>query len=198
MLIAGFLSNAAANLIGDLVAGGLVAVGVYLVIERRLRLQQERANRAEIGRGILSALADELRYNIRVADTLLEHLPKGALLYSGFEMNGWTLVSQVPAIATLDPSTVKALLDAYLRLRSANEQHRLLFDFTYGGTGAISFLVAGTTTAPEGRAAFQRIEDQRVDLRERLLRRVEDLVPHLRVALDQVEHELETYAMGTA
>ena len=99
-------------------------------------------------------------------------------------------MSQVPVLTVLDPGTTKSLVDAYVRLRAANDQHRLLFDFMYGPTGTLSYLIAGTSATPEGRLSFRRLEDRRNDLRDRLLRRVEELEPYVETALSQVEEGL--------
>jgi hypothetical protein len=196
MLVVSFIWGAGGNIVAELigvVASAVVGIVIYLGIEHRLSIQRDRLSQRAIGQAILSALSDELSDNLRVAEGLQEYLPRNVLPYSAFEVNGWNLVSQVPAITTLEANAVKALVEAYGGLRSANEQHRLLFDFTYGGTAAISFVMAGTATTPEGRAAFQRIEDQRRDLRDRLIRRVENLIPTLRSTLSLVHEELLNY-----
>jgi hypothetical protein len=190
-LIASFLTDFANSVLANIIGGALVAFAVYFVIERRFRIREEQAKRTQTAHGILHALRDELEHNKRVADALLEHLPKQALPYSGFELTGWTLLSQVPAFTAISASTVNALLDAYLRIRSANEQHALLFDLTYGATGAISFAIAGAATDQAGRTTFLRLEERRDDLRERLLRRVDELKAYLGVALDEVNRDLE-------
>lgn len=168
----------------------MVASVAFFLIERRFRIREEQTKRTETAKGILRALRDELEHNSRIAESLRENLPKEALPYSGFQLNGWTLLSQVPAFTAISASTVNRLLDAYLRTRSANEQHALLFDLTYGATGALSFVIAGAAPGQEGRMTFQRLEERRDDLRKRLLHRVEELQPFLADALQEVEAEL--------
>jgi hypothetical protein len=176
--------------VSEFLAGALVAFLAYIVIERRLRLRRDRQRRTEVSRIALKTLRDELAHNRELAKTMRENLPAGALPYLGFELGGWALVAQAPVFTTLEPSTVESLLDAYRRLRAANEQHALLFDLTYGATSALSFLLAGASESPETRRTFERIGDRRADLQRRLLSRVEDLSPIVDWAISEVDAEL--------
>ena len=174
--------------LGNVIAGVVVALAAYLLIERRLQLRRDRQRRAEVTEDILAAVRDELAYNKRVAEAMLANLPEGAITSAALEDTSWTLVSQVPVFTVLEPKTLEALLDTYLRVRTVNKQHALLFDFTYGPTAALSFLVASQSA--DGHESFQRLVRARDDLRARLLRRVEDLVPRLDEATRRVGEEL--------
>jgi hypothetical protein len=185
-----FWSDVLSGTVADLIGGALVALLAYALIERRLRLREDRARRAELTRAILAAVEDELHRNAGVADALIEHLPNGSLPYSRFGTESWPLVAQIPALTALDGRTVKALLATYILTREANEQHSLLLDLTYGATGAVAFLVASTSTE-SGASSFRRFDERRDDLRARLLRRVEDLRPHLQETARLVADQLE-------
>jgi hypothetical protein len=180
------LSDIVANAIGGLVA----AMVVYFVIEHRLRLNRERRHRAEVSRDILEALREELEHNREIAREMRTHLPEGALPYDAFELGGWTLVSQVPVVTTLEPQTVQTLFEAYRRLRGANEQHDLLLDLMYGPTGTLSAVLATTSITGESRDGLERLEKRRSGLRNRLIKRVETLEPYLDSALDEIRREL--------
>jgi hypothetical protein len=178
------------SLAGELVGGAVVAYGTYRLIDARFHLRQERDQRAKISRGILRAIENELRRNIDAAQRLLKHLPERGLPYFGFETSGGALLSEVPALSTLNPATVQALLETYAQIRAADEQHQLLFDLTYGATGAISTLMAGSATTDAARDRIREIAARRDELRERLLERVRRLEPQLRDALASVEGDL--------
>jgi hypothetical protein len=190
--LASFFIDFLSSTLAEVVGGGLVAVLLYFLIERRLRLNEERSRRAQVAAAVLSALRRELAHNGRVAEALREHLPRGDLPYERFETSGWALVSQVGGLTALDSATVRVLLDAYPRIRSANDQHELLVDLTYGATGAVTFVIA--RSSERGRETFQRLDERRADLRGRLLRRVEELEPVLRDAIARVDAELERHA----
>ena len=177
--------------LSGLLVNVIVVSAGYFVVERRLKLREDRANRVAISRDILKTVHDELAHNREVAASLIEHLPQGALPYLGFQVNGWTLIAQVPAFTALGPATIKSLLDAYLRFQDANEQHSLLLDFTYGSTGTLAFLIATSSPSPDGKTNLQRLEERRDDLRKRLLVRVTELKPHVDVALSTVQEELD-------
>jgi hypothetical protein len=174
----------------ELLAGTVVATAAYLVIERRLKLKQERRHARELSYDALEALRDELTHNRELATALRGSLPAGALPYLAFEVSGWEVVSQAPFLTSLEPATVKSLVGAYRRLRGANQQHAQLFDLTYGPTSTLSFVIAGASETPDMRKRFERLGERRDDLRQRLVKRVEDLLPHLDSALAHVDSEL--------
>ena len=183
-----------AEVIGGLLSGLIVAILVYVAIERRFRLGQERAQRVELARDVLLAVRDELARNQQVVTALRTHLPEGTLPYTAFEVTGWELVSQSPVFTVLDPATTKALLEVYVRLRAANDQHALLLDLTYGPTSTLSFLIAQAAPQDQARQALRRIEERRTDLRNRLVRRVAELDSPLATAAKQVNDKLTEYA----
>jgi hypothetical protein len=183
--LTGFWGTVFDAVIAPLVVGGLV----YVAIERKLVMRAEKARRLAVRAGVLAAVLDELRLNRAVAQRLLEHLPNAAIPFAGFETSGWTLVSQIAGLTALDVVTVKELIDVYVRVRAAHDQHLLLVDLTYGATGATVFVIA-SSGAREGREAFERFDARREDLRGRLLRRVEELEPRLAEAIRTVEGQL--------
>lgn len=183
-----YLGDIAVNAIGGLIA----ATVLYFVIEHRLRLRRERRHRVEISRDILETLREELEHNREVARQLSRHLPEGALPYDAFELGGWTLMSQVPVITTLEPQTVRKLFEVYRGLRGANEQHALLLDLMYGPTATLSTLFATSSMTGESSDGRERIEKRRAGLRDRLVRRVDALQPYLDSALQQIHQELSS------
>ncbi len=176
-------------LLVEVVSGAVFAALIYGVLEMRLHLRSDRKRRETTAAEILRAVSNELQYNASVAERLLEHLPEGSLPYARFETNGWELIRQVAGLSALSEKTVTALLETYARTRSANEQHGLLLDLTYGATGAVVSMIAASSP-DNGQASFTRYEKHRQDLRDRLLRRAEDLKEKLPETRKLVEDEL--------
>lgn len=183
-----------ADLVGpfaaEAAAGIVVAAAAYFLIERRLQLRRDRAQRVEINRGFLAVVRGELERNLEAAEKMRQTLPRGDLPYEAFDLGAWSLLSQAPVLAVVSRDAVQSIVDTYVRLRAANDQHALLFDFNYGSTAALAVVIAGGSSAKGARSGYAQLEKQRDDLRERLSRRIEDLEPRLRTALTAVDREL--------
>lgn len=116
--------------------------------------------------------------------------------YPPFDDNGWVLLSQAHALATLEPSTAEALMHAYNRVRSANGQMREFADLTTGPAAALVNSALASTADAKGElpplpanihAAY---EERRADLRTGLVARLTDLRKHIDAAIDSTEAEL--------
>jgi hypothetical protein len=185
-----FLRDLVSALIAELAAGLMLAALAYFYLESLLDVRRERKQRFALSRDFLAVVGDELKRNREARDVLEENLRRGALPYQAFEVGGWSLLSQAPVLTAVGRDTVKDLTHVYVKLRAANEQHALLFDFTYGSTGALSVLLAAGSMTPAARSGYAQIEARREDLKERLLKRIEDLREPLERAGDAVTTEV--------
>lgn len=114
----------------------------------------------------------------------------------GFELGGWALVSQAPALLTISPATSEKLVHAYNRMHGANDLREQLLDLV-NGTSALSVHLAAAAaglpdgTYPSGIAqVITEFETHKVSIRDGLLRRLEDMKPFLDDAIDAVESAL--------
>jgi len=116
------------------VAGGLIILVIgYLVIDRKLRLQ-ERADRfeevekhrRENREAVLTAVLTELEHNAAQLTTALAEVPKTdqRLVYPLFETTLWQTVLAPEIFTSLNASTIERLTFTYNRLETANEMPR--------------------------------------------------------------------------
>lgn len=194
----GFIRDAATEGLGGLVAGGLLVLVGYLIIDKRVHLrdalarQQDRDAQNEHNRKIaLETLLGELKSDAGMVARALENLPKGHVPYPLFDTTMLAVVFDPLILTTLKSETVEALVMARNRMATANEQHALVMDLRYGQTAIVATMVASASL--EGSAtqhAYNRFIQNRDDLLEALLDRCTELRPHLDRAIDAVEAEL--------
>jgi hypothetical protein len=192
-----------AAFIATVAGGGLLLWIGYLLIDRRLHLV-ERADRAAEEERRIKALRDA---SLHVAHGELQSIAANIKLFSdairtdnvpypAFDDNGWVLLSQVHALATVRPATAEALMNTYNRVRSANGQISEFADLTTGPTAAIVNSALASAGDREGKLPplASTISDafatRRSDLRKGLVARLADLRKHVDAAIDAVESEL--------
>jgi hypothetical protein len=190
-----FLVGIAASAIGGAV---VLALGFY-VLERRLHLRDQQAQREAIRDATLKHVLSELKSNATTIGKWFKSLdPKDGrdgygVPYPGFDVTGWSLVAQTSAATAVSETTFSALAQIYNRLISANGQLALLSDLNYGSTavlvGAAAAPVLDTNDrARDAYAKFKHLRDETV--RGALLERLRELQPKLHEAIDAVEREL--------
>ena len=111
-----------------------------------------------------------------------------------FDSNGWTLLSQASVLATMQPKTAEALMNAYNRVRSANVQMEEVADITTGRTAAVVHASVAQAVTRRGNLLpladqmYAQYQQRRADLREAsLAARLSDLRQHVDEAIDAVE-----------
>jgi hypothetical protein len=188
---------------------GAVLLGLgYLFVDRRLGIQEradrerdEEEVRGELRAGALALVGKELTSNaasLQVWRTVLT-TTGNELPNTGFDVNGWALVTQAHVLTTLRPTTIDALMHVYNRMRSANDHRELLGDLTYGQSAlGIATAIANTSVEhsvlPAPVATLRdRFEEHVGELRGALVGRLDDLKPLLDNAIDAVEQEHGTY-----
>jgi hypothetical protein len=194
-----FVSGIAATVIG----GGLLLVIGYWLIDRRLHFR-DRADRVaeedkrtkalrDAGLNIAYQELKSIAANLRVFS---DAIAKDAVPYPPFDDNGWVLLSQAQALATVRPSTAEALMNAYNRVRSANGQLAEFADLTTGPSAALVNSALAATADEDGNLSplAEKIHDayeiRRADLRRGLVARLTDLRQHVDAAIDEIEAEL--------
>jgi hypothetical protein len=182
------------------IAGLIVLAVAYWFVETKLSLREraERAHENEEQRhrtreAVLRTVHEELESNAAQLTNAFTVLPKKdeLLLFPLFDVSLWPIVSSTGVFANLSPETATALVHAYNRMTTANEQNAALLDLTQGRTAMLFAMGAASAqdkqTAGELYAAFKT---QRVRRRDELLDRLQDLKEHLDTAIDAVELEL--------
>jgi hypothetical protein len=184
----------------SLAAGVLVLALGYIAIDRLLGLRERVRDEARTRHAVLQIVHGELLHNGSEVTTWREELPTMGIPFPGFELGGWQLVSQMDALLTLSPKTADCLVHAYNRMRSCNEQLTTLRDLVSGASAlAVALRVADSvrddgTNPPPIDAFLAEYRQLKIDLRDGLLRRVDDLEPYLNDAIDAVEHEIQIAA----
>jgi hypothetical protein len=142
---------------------------------------------------VLRSVHKELESSAAKAEQLLEELPKDSYPYPGYDLTGWSLVSQEGIFITLAGDTIEALTFAYNRMRTANEQLAFVADMNHGQTSLlIAAAVAPHIAESEVVAAlYSDFQEHRKRTRELLIERVMDLKGFIDKAIDSVEGELE-------
>ena len=203
----GFLGGLTAS-----VLAGLIVLGLgYWFVERRLRLaeradraaevEKERRHRAEeaeeqrrVNReAVLSVVHAELESNAVQLTTALEHLPHEdqRVLFPLFDASAWALVTDGTIFTTLDRETALALMRAYNRMSSANEQNAFLSDMHQGPTSiTVTMAAASSMDEPLVEETYNKFLGYRDYVRVALIERLQELKPHLDAAIDAVEAEL--------
>jgi hypothetical protein len=189
----GFLGN---------VIAGLVVLGIgSLLVERTLHLRDraDRAKEAEEQRrqnreAVLSVVHAELESNAAQLTTALEELPNSdqRILYPLFDVTLWPVVSSAEIFTTLKRTTAEALMRAYNRMKTANDQNALLIDYSQGPTSIlVTTTVASSINTDELVAeTYGKFLDYRNTIRAALIDRLHELKPRLDESIDAVEAEL--------
>jgi hypothetical protein len=192
-----FVSTVAASVIAGLI---VLAVAYYVVEEEfALRERAERAKETEKQRrqtreAVLYNVHAELESNAALLSSSLTLLPSTPdyLLYPGFDISAWPMVSSTGVFTSLNPETATALVHAYNRMGTTNEQNAALLELTQGPTAILAAIGAAQSLdkAPVAKA-YARLQELRSRRREELLDRLKDLEGYLYEAIDAVEVELE-------
>jgi hypothetical protein len=189
----------AAGVISGIAAGVAVAIAGYLLIDRRLRLRERAATERRIRQSVLKLVHGELLSNASMVTTCRDVLPRLEVPFPGFEVTAWSLVSQAQALLTVPPETADALVHAYNRTRSTNEQLYQLRELIAGNTALtvqleMSAAVDADGSLPEPmRNTYLEVNAYKNNLRDAVLERLDDLQERLNDAIDAVEHDLEIY-----
>ncbi len=192
-----------AALVATLGGGALLLTAGYFLVDRRLHLR-DRADRAaeeeqrstSLRRSSLHIAHEELKSIAANIPVFRAAIDEDKVPYPPFDENGWTLLPQAHALATLQPTTAEALMQAYNRIRSANGQMTEFADLTTGPTAALvtTALTSASDSAgqlPPLAADMRHAYDlRRSDLRRGLRARLADLRDHANVAIDAIEAEL--------
>jgi hypothetical protein len=169
----------------NIVAGLVIAAGVYLVVDRKLNLRRDRDRRAEFVRGILEMIRLELTDDVAIVEIMQSSLPQGQLPLPGFQTTCADLVLQAEVFTALSPDTTRKLLFAYNRLQSANELHSTLSEARHGVFALVAHLGAKMFRGGGDEALAQREQFQ-----EKFLERCDELLPHVQAALNAVNRDM--------
>jgi hypothetical protein len=199
MLIAdfgGFLCNVAASV----VAGVIVLAIAYWFVEERLslrerlvRAQEDEEQQRRTREAVLRTVHEELESNAAQLTNAFDVLPKdeALLLFPLFDVSIWPIVSSTGVFASLSPETATALVHAYNRMETANQQNADLLDLSQGRSGILVAMEAASAPDKEPAAKlYARFNAQRSRRRNELLDRLRDVKRHLDTAIDAVEDEL--------
>jgi hypothetical protein len=191
---------ALAGFASSVLAGALLLWLGYKLVERRLRLEDERDRRQAIEdertqyrQAVLGAVHRELEH---AASQIQEW--KGALSGEeygvpdpGLDVGAWPLVTQAAFFTVLQQETIEALTHAYNRMNSVNGQLAFLADLNHGPTAiTVNASVAGRLDHAQVNEAFDKFRAHRDAVRGGLVSRLADLKPRLDDAIDAVEAEL--------
>jgi hypothetical protein len=186
------------SIASNAVAGVVLGVLGYWFVDRRLHLterreaeERDRGGRWEIVQDVLRAVEEELVHNQAQAELIVTHAPEEALPYPAFETNGWTLIAQSPVFTAIHQPTLRHLLHAYNRFRSANDYYSSTYDFLFGSTAVLAVVAIESMADQEAMRTHQgAFTARRADMLKQLMERVRELQPHIDEALDRVRLEL--------
>ena len=119
-----------------------MALGERIDRERE-REEQSRQTREAILRSVhheLESNAAQLNHAATVLRKKKDHVPVPL-----FDVSVWPIVSSMGVFATLKPETATALMHAYNRMGSANDQHAILVDLSLGPTSILVAMGAAPT-----------------------------------------------------
>jgi len=193
-----FLNGFLSNFLADLAAGALLLSVGYVVFDRTLHLRERAERREEAAEqrqrtreAILGAVHAELESNAAQLQTALTELPRGNLLYPGFEVTGWPLISQLAAFTTLKRETIERLAAAYNRMSTANEQRLAYKDLYHGPTSILATAAAAPALDnPKVKDAYEMFQNRVTQERDALIDRLTEFKDRLDEAIDAVENEL--------
>jgi hypothetical protein len=175
---------------------GVLAIG-YLAINWLLGLRDRAKSAQHTREAVLQIVLTELLHNAGEFTTWQEELPTLSIPFPGFQLEGWNLVSQMDALLTVGKETADMLVHAYNRMRSCNDQLAELRDLNSGRSALRVALTVASSAAPDGSnspaidAVVEEFTQNKLDLRDALLRRLEDLKPYLDDAIDAVGREID-------
>jgi hypothetical protein len=179
-------------------AAGVVVLAVgYLAINWLLGLRERAKNERRTREAVLQIVLNELLHNAGEYTTWREELPTMGIPFPGFQLEGWNLVSQMDALLTLSEGAADLLVQAYNRMQSCNDQLAVLRDLNSGSSALRVALTVASSAAADGSnspamdAFIAEYQEHKVELRDALLRRLDDLKPYLDQAIDSVRREIE-------
>jgi hypothetical protein len=182
-----FASDFAQAFWSTFLASALVAFLAYRLIEYRFQLQRERLARAELVRAVLKTVKAELEDNVTRAEALPEMVKREEVPYPLFDLNGWTLVSQATVFAALESATLNVLVRSYNRLRTADELYRHYNDLMYGATAVLAVTTIESLDEKTNAAHAEKFNAHRTTVGDRLVDRVEELLPLVKEAIERLE-----------
>jgi len=156
-----------ANLCADLIVAFVVGLVLTAWYQRRSR-QAERKKKLQ---SALQLLLEELRFNLGLANTAIEQLPKRHLIFPFFESSTWEVLLPSQLFAEISTSLSLQLLNTYARIDKANKLYYLIFD---------PILASGTTLVPP---SHEYVLSQIVD-------RVKEAKPHIEKSIQLCESEI--------
>jgi hypothetical protein len=107
-----FISATLANLIGSLLAGGLLAWGVFFFVTQKLEIVKPREERIREQLMVCDLLIGELNAGKEFASAYIAHTPTKERL----QMHAWEAVKGSQAIRFLSVNCVQPILKAYADL----------------------------------------------------------------------------------
>lgn len=188
------------DVLAGIVAGAVVLGGGYWLIDRKVHFRDALERRAEREAGdarnrgaALEALHAELESNASALAFALKTLRGGTIGYPLFDTTTLAVAFEPVIFTTLKTTTVKALLQVFNRMKTANDQHALVFDLQQGQTVILNTMIhaVGADTPRAADAAANFLEHRTLMLKA-LLQRCENLAPYVYEAIDAVEAELGT------
>jgi hypothetical protein len=196
------------TLVATIVGGAIVLSLGYLLVDKRLNLKdkadrdaEEESARTATREAVLSVAVGELQWAAaRIPDYIEVLTTKDETIPSpGFEVNGWPLISQTPALRTVNAETTEVVLMAYNRLRTFNDRLADLADLTHGPTSTLFHVTVAASIdasgemAPQVRQIYDQTNALRRTLATALADRLRDAKPHVDTAIDTIEIELGVY-----
>jgi hypothetical protein len=187
--------------LAGLIAGAILLFASYWFIERRFHLRErhdqaerEQQSRRDMREQVLSHVLEELKSNAAKLPDWKDALSAEdfGVPYPGFDVTGWSLIGQTPALIALKKATISALSRTYNRMQSANEQLAAVAELDHGPTAILTSSLAAPRIDehPRVKEIYAKFEDLRDRKRKMLVERLDELKPHIDGAIDAVEEEL--------
>jgi len=118
---AGWWGDFWANLVADFIAGGLLALGFGVFLDRYLRLRAGREQAGLRRTKVLGLLRTELQINKTLIDEVLESLETRGLIYPPpFWDDAWRLVNSGPLVEAIDADLLGLMMIIYSSLAGSN------------------------------------------------------------------------------
>jgi hypothetical protein len=198
-----------AGVVAGLVAGAILLSLGYWLIDRRLHLKARRdqverdhESQRHMREQVLSHVLAELMSNATLLPVWKEALSPESfgVPYPGFDVAGWLLISQAPALLVLENATISALAAAYYRMQSANGMLDDVADLSGGPTSLLASSIAAPwiDEKPRVEQVYRNFKNQRDQMRAMLIERLDELKPRLDDAIDAVERELSIATVPAA
>lgn len=187
------------DILAGIISGAAVVAGAYVVIDRKLHLRDAAERRAEQTRqearnreAALTAVHVELESNAAALKFAVEALGKGSIGYPLFDTTTLRLAFEPVIFVTLQTDTVKALLQAFNRMSTANDLHAFVFDFQEGQTAVVTAMVhAVGNESPRSDDAAKNWVEHRQHMSAALLQRCQNLGDYLYAGSMQLSASLD-------